>query len=115
MCIYPRGGSAVGARSVCGTRGMCTGETGGGFRARMPGLGLRGCVGGEIRAEVLRPLLFELGLLFGLPCAAIRLPDTLRGPRRLETYGPEPREPRQRCAHGEVDEVRGHPGLSSRA
>ena len=50
--------------TVCGNRGICTSETGGGFRARMPGLGLRGCGGGEKRAEVLRPLLFELGLLF---------------------------------------------------
>ena len=46
----PSGGSAVGARSVRGNRDMCTRETGGGFRARMPGLGLRGCVGGEIRS-----------------------------------------------------------------
>ena len=61
-----RESTLYGSVSVRGRRigwhGVC--ETVGRFRPRMPSLGACGAVGPEIRVEVLRPLLFELGLLF---------------------------------------------------
>ena len=55
------GSVSVRGRRV-GWHGAC--ETVGRFRPRMPSLGACGAVGPEIRVEVLRPLLFEMGLLF---------------------------------------------------
>ena len=59
--MYVHGSVSVRGRRV-GWHGAC--ETVGRFRPRMPSLGACGAVGPEIRVEVLRRLLFEMGLLF---------------------------------------------------
>ena len=60
--MYVHGSVSVRGRRV-GWHGVC--ETVGRFRPRMPILGACGAVGPEIQAEVLRQLVFEMGLLFG--------------------------------------------------
>ena len=52
------------AGTPCTDRAHPGSETCGSDRAGVPSLGVRGAAVGEVGPEVLRPLLFELGLLF---------------------------------------------------